>query len=284
MWRIIDVLTWCEKKFKSIGIETSRLDSEILVAHALNFNRLQLYLNYDRPLTKLELANIKNLIKKRIKRIPVAYIIGKKEFMGLDFNVIQGVFIPRPETEILVEYLIDEIKKRNLRHGIDVCAGTGCIGISLMYYCKNLKMKFLEVEPDSFKCLVTNIEKFSLNQNAICIKHDILDFNFNSKVDFVVSNPPYIPENEILELEPEVSKYHKKISLNGGKDGLKYYPVIISKFKKNLNPQGLIAFEVGYNQAEKVKSLLQQHGFITKVIKDYQGILRHVIGYKTLLS
>ena len=286
-WSVLKVIQWTSQKFKDVGIPSFRLDSELLIAHALDKRRIDLYINYNQPLDKEELASIRKLIQMRLKRIPVSHIIGKREFMSLSFKVARNVFIPRPDTEILVEFLIDNIDQllgnKTTISAVDMCTGTGCIGISLMHYIKSIQhIEFLEKDPEAISCLTENCKRHLKDRDYKIRECDVLQSDLNlDQYDLITCNPPYIPDAEIEELEPEVRLYHSRLSLSGSEDGLEYYRKLSPVLFNALNDTGVLVMEIGIGQHDDVSNFFKTAGFTgIKTLKDLNGVERHVIGKK----
>ena len=203
-------------------------------------------------------------IKKAADGMPVAYILGKREFYSLDFIVTPDVLIPRPDTEILVDEIIPFAKDKRI---LDICAGSGCIGISIS---KNAPCDLTMIDI-SEKALAVAKENCRINGvEAKFIRADILNDEIKGEFDIIVSNPPYIESNVVLGLDRNVRDFEPKIALDGGIDGLTFYPVICQKAKRMLTEGGMIAFEIGYNQGKAVSEIMKNSGFKdVMIIKDF---------------
>ena len=282
---IKEVLVNTEKYFKKNDIDNPRLDAEVLLAELLDMERIKLYVNFDYPLNDEEISQYRKMIKKRAKHIPVAYITGHKEFMSLDFFVNQNVLLPRPETEILVEYLIDYFQEKDMERVniVEVGTGSGAIMVSLGHYLENAKILGVEIEPGAIEVTRKNIDKYSLGDSLKVTQGDLLKPLIKreiSNVDLLVSNPPYISEDEMDNLPPEVKKEPEK-ALYGGREGIDIYKDLIPQSKKVLKDKGMIALEIGYTQADAVKKILQENNFKNiEVRKDYADKDRFIIAYK----
>ena len=276
--KIKDVLKKAVEKLKKAGIETPVLDAQILLSYILKIPRWKLIIKENEELPQEIVEKFFNFVEKRANRIPVAYITGEKEFYGLPFKVEKDVLIPRPETEILVEEVLKRIKNIKNPVGIEVGIGSGCISISLLKNKPDLKMIATDISEKAVKIAKENAKIHKVDKRLFIIKTDKLK-GVKGKYDFIVSNPPYIPQNEYESLQPEVKKEPKE-ALIAKDEGLEFYKDIISEGYKLLKENGFFAFEVGYNQAEKVEKLLQKKGLKTEKVKDLQGIYRVVIGEK----
>ncbi len=282
---IKEVLVNTEKYFKKNDIDSPRLDAEVLLAELLGMERIKLYVNFDYPLKDKEISKYREMIKKRAQHIPVAYIIGHKEFMSLDFDVNQNVLLPRPETEILVEYLIDYFQEKDMDsiNIVEVGTGSGAIMVSLGHYLDNARILGVEIEEGAIEVTRQNIDKFNLEDRLKVTKGDLLNPLIKreiSNVDLLVSNPPYISEEDMDKLPPEVKQEPDK-ALYGGREGLDIYKDLIPQARKVLKDNGMIALEIGYNQAEAVSNILKENNFKDlELRKDYADKDRFIIAYK----
>ena len=255
------------------GIESARLDAEVLMADLLDMERINLYVKYDYPLKNNEIDTYREMIKQRAKRIPVAYITETKEFMSLEFKVKEGVLIPRPDTENLVETVIDYCQQNELQSPqiIDVGTGSGAIAVSLAHYLSESKVVGVDLSAQALKIARQNMEKHELSERMSILKSDLLAEFIKREIkgiDIIVSNPPYISEAEMEELPPEVKK-EPKTALEAGEDGLDYYRRLIPEAEKVLKKGGKIFLEIGYQQAEAVSSLFGEKWSQIEVKKDY---------------
>lgn len=222
----------------------------------------------------------KDLLKKRLSGEPLQYILGEWEFFGLPFKVGPGVLIPRPDTEIVVETALKLLRGQKNPKALDVCAGSGCIGVALAVHC-GAEVTFIEKSPDAIRFLKENV---ALNEvNAKIVECDVLqspDFGTKEPIDLIVSNPPYIRSDVIESLSVEV-KREPKMALDGGDDGLKFYREITKKAAVALKENGQLVFEIGFDQAKEVTEILRLNGFKDiNTIKDYGGNDRVVYGTK----
>lgn len=270
------------KTLKDNGIDTARLDAELLLGNVIGKERLYLITHKEESVEQKQCDEFFDMIEKRRKKMPVKYILGKCEFMGIDLHVEEGVLIPRDDTELLVEEVLKNIGEDEEKQVCDLCCGSGAIGISIAYLRKNIKVDLLDYYPIPEKVTLINIEKHNLQDRVSFIKSDLLDVSIKNskKYDIIVSNPPYIEEEEIEKLMDDVQKYEPHTALSGGTDGLDFYRRIVSQSREVLKESGILAFEIGYNQGEAVKSLMEKAYFKeVRVIKDFASLDRIVIGY-----
>lgn len=269
------------KILKDNNIETYILDTQLLLGKVLEKDKLYLITHRDEEIGKEDENSFFDLLDKRKEKMPIKYILGESEFMGLDFYLEEGVLIPRGDTEILVEEVLKLISENDHSKVCDLCCGSGAIGIALAYYRKNIKVDAIDYYDTPQKVTIENIKRHSLQERVNFIKSDLLGKVIESgkKYDYLVSNPPYIREDVIETLMDDVKKYEPHNALSGGKDGLDFYKRIIKESKYVLNSNGILAFEIGYDQAEDLEELMKEENFINiKVIKDLAGLDRVIIG------
>ncbi|MBP3906735.1 MAG: peptide chain release factor N(5)-glutamine methyltransferase [Peptostreptococcaceae bacterium] len=264
--------------------DTPKLDIEILLSKALgDVDRLYIHLNLHKELTKEQLDSFNEMIQDRLKGRPIAYIVNNREFMGLDFYVEEGVLIPRPDTEPLVEEVIELVKgKENLKI-VDIGTGSGAITVSLAKYIKDCQVYSLDISDKALSIGLKNAISNEVEDKINFIKSNIFSGieDKGLKLDVIVSNPPYIRRADIETLHTQVKDYEPYIALEGGEDGLDFYRDITRESVKYLKDKGILAFEVGHDQAEDVSEILKHNGYTNIYTKkDLQGIDRVVIGFK----
>lgn len=265
------------------GIDEARLDAEVLLAHVLDVRRLYLYVRLDLELVDEDVNTYKNLVRRRAAHIPVAQLTSVKEFMGLEFNITPHVLIPRPETEIMVQTSIEILGrlKRSLNVA-DIGVGSGAIAVSILHYLDGVTVDAVDISPEAIECARSNAEKFSVSDRINLIEGDLLEPLSGRTYDAIVSNPPYIPTAIIDELQPEVSRYEPRLALDGGPDGLKHYKRLVDGAAPLLKPNAFLALEVGVDQSEPVRQMLEANGQFDRIemIWDLIGIERIVLAYK----
>lgn len=278
-----EALENANKILKSSEIDSYILDSQLILAKVINKDRLFVMVNKNYELSKEAGAEFNKLISLRSEKMPVKYILHETEFMGIKLYIDNGVLIPRPDTEILCETVIECIKKKKFKSICDVCCGSGAIGISIAKYIQDIKVDCMDISDKAYDITAVNIKNMELNDKVGIIKCDLLNHALTNgiKYDVIVSNPPYIKTSEIDTLMKDVRDYEPHLALDGGEDGLYFYRQIIFQSKNVLNKNGLIAFEIGFDQGETVSRLLIENNFSqVKVIKDLEGLDRVVIAYK----
>lgn len=281
---IRDIIIKYSKELEKIS-DTPRLDVEIFLQKALgDVDRIYIHLNLNKELTKEQYDEFLGYINDRINGRPVAYIVGNREFMGLDFFVKEGVLIPRPDTETLVEEIIELCKNKNEEINIiDIGTGSGAITVSLAKYIENSKITSLDISDIPLEVGKINAVNNGVGDRIEFLKSDVFTAikNTEKKFDIIVSNPPYIPKKDIETLHTQVKDYEPYNALEGGEDGLDFYRQITEESVQYLKQGGILAYEVGHDQAEDVSKIMKHHGYdkiYTK--KDIQGIDRVVIGFK----
>ena len=279
IWTIGRILQWTEQYFQSKGMDTPRLDGEVLLSHVLGKNRIYLYTNYDQPLEQEELNRFRPLVIERAKGHSVASLTGTKDFMGLTFSVNDKVLIPRPDTETLVEYVLHTYHQQDSIRILDMCTGPGTILLSLLHYLPTATGMGLDISRDALVVAEKNQEAFNLENRSEFHESDMFFYleKNDELFDVIVSNPPYIRLEDKSILSPDVLN-EPHIALFGGEDGLDFYRQLAKECVKYLKPYGLVAFEVGYDQAEDVKSLLESVGAYVNIsfVADLSGINRVV--------
>lgn len=263
--------------------DTPRLDVEILLQKALGgVDRLYIHLNLSKELEIEQEEIFSRFIEERLKGRPIAYIVNNREFMGLDFYVKEGVLIPRPDTEILVEEIIELCKGKDDLDILDIGTGSGAITVSLAKYIEKSRLTSLDISEIALEIAKKNAKSNGVIDKINFIKSDLFQqiVGTNLKFDIIVSNPPYIRKRDIDELHTQVKDYEPYNALEGGIDGLDFYRNITEQSKNYLKPGGILAYEVGHDQAEEVVKIMQNNGYNKIYIKkDLQGIDRVVIGF-----
>lgn len=276
-----EALTKAYEILKSVNIDTYILDSQLILQKVLKKDKLFIMLNRNFNVSKEEEEEYFKLIELRRCKMPVKYILGKCEFMGLTFNIKEGVLIPRGDTEALVEEVISRIKENGYREICDVCCGSGAIGISIGKFIENTNVYCYDISDIACEVTKENIEKLQVNNRVSVFKSDLLNeaISNNRKFDVIVSNPPYIRNDVIPTLMDDVKKYEPLLALSGGEDGLKFYRKITMQSLCVLKKGGILAFEIGYDQRNDVESILIDNGYKDiQCIKDLAGMDRVVIG------
>lgn len=246
------------------------LDVQLILCHLLKKDKIYLFLHKDEVVDETTVKKFYEMAEKRNSGYPLQYMINSQEFMSLDFFVQEGVLIPRPDTETLVEKIIDIVNKGHLKDKeikiLDIGAGSGAIGLSLAYHLKNTRVTLIDISERAVETTMENIKRFKLD-NASVVYGDIFEENkvFDSKYEIVVSNPPYIERSTISELQTEVSVYEPKTALDGGMDGLDFYRRIVHVFKGIHERDGILSVEIGSNQRQEVMKIFQDACIFKKI-------------------
>ena len=276
---IFELINSASKKLKSKNISSYRLDSEILISKVLGKKREEILINDHQAVKQTEIEEFSNLIERRLLKEPIAYITGEKEFWSKSFEVNRSTLIPRPETELLIEKLIEIYKYKKIDI-LDVGTGTGCILISLLSELKNSFGVGIDISKSALKIANQNAKKNEvINRAKFMLKS--IESNYDKKFDLIVSNPPYVKRVDLKNLVEDVKNYEPKLALDGGNDGLDVIKKVIYKSKEILKVNGRLALEISGEQKYKVSEILFKNNFrLENIIKDYNRIYRVLISKK----
>lgn len=269
------------KILNEVNIDTARMDATLILGKVLDKDRLYLLMNKDEKVNRTKETLFFNLINERKDKKPIKYILGSTEFMGLDLFVKEGVLIPRGDTEVLVEEVLKYIGNDDKLEVLDLCSGSGAIGLALAYFRKNITVEEVDYFPVPEEVTKKNIKRLELEERVTFYRSDLLENSIErGKVyDIIVSNPPYIREAVIKTLMDDVKDYEPHTALSGGEDGLVFYRRIINDSIKVIKEGSILAFEIGHDQGEEVKELMENKDYKNvRVIKDLAGHDRVVIG------
>ena len=282
IWTVKDVLSWTVNYLKKKGFEDPKLDVEYLLAFVLKTTRMNLYLQLDRPMSQKELSVFKQLVKKRLQHVPIQYITRRAYIWKYEFFVDEGVFIPRRETEILIEVAISSLKRAESSFILDVGCGTGCVILSILKDLEHIRGIAVDISKKAMEVFRKNVKALGVGNRVEGVVGDVFEvFSENSKFDAVVSNPPYIKSEEIERLALEIKYHEPKEAIDGGKDGLSFIRKLVKFAYPRIKEGGFLALEVGYNQSKAVKFLMEHTGFKKiRMEKDLSGIERVVQGWK----
>ena len=261
-------------------IKTAQLDSEIILSKIVNLNRAQLLTNLDKKLSYQQLKNFKNLIERRKKREPVAYILNKKEFWKKNFQVNSDVLIPRPDTEVLVEQVLKYLPLHSSKSILEIGTGSGCIILSVLAERKKCYAKAIDISKKALKVANCNA-KIQHLKNRIEFIYSSIDKFYVGKYDIILSNPPYIKSTSIKSLGDEIRFYEPKIALDGGYDGYSLIREVVKKSSYLIKTGGKLFLEIGHEQIYEVKKLLKENQFyVNNVAKDLKNINRCIVSTK----
>ena len=262
---------------KKNKIKSHIIDTELLLSSVSGKSREKFLLNSNLEMSQTQIRSFNNLINRRaLRKEPIAYLINKKEFWSMNFNVCKDVLIPRPETEILVETVANYFKGRN-PFILDIGTGSGCIIISLLQEFKNSKGVAIDISNKALKIAIKNSRIYNTSNRIKFINASISNFN-SFKFDLIVSNPPYIARHQLKNLDVGIKRFEPKLALDGGNDGLDVMRKVIYKSRKILKNNGMLAIEIGNGQYKKVSQILKLNKFKEKfLINDYKDNIRCIL-------
>ena len=269
------------RQLRESGVEASTLEARELVCFGTGKSREELVRDSRLYASPEREAQVRRLVERRMAGEPVAYLIGEWEFYGLPLDISQDVLIPRADTEVLAEQAIAYIQTLGECRVLDLCAGSGCVGLAIASRCPQARVVLGDINDNALKICRQNIRRNNLSARVMPVQADAREKPARSLGEFqcIVSNPPYIPTGDIAGLEPSVRDYEPHMALDGGADGLDFYRSITRDWREALVPGGRLYFEVGLGQADPVLRLMRSQGFgDLQVIKDHHKIPRVVLG------
>lgn len=280
--KTFDLLKKTESILRLSGVSSPRLESELLLAYTLECSRPDLYGSKFDEISQESAENFLDLIKRREKKEPIAYLLGTKEFMGISFKVTRATLIPRPETELLVTALEESLKKTDHEQSIlDLGTGTGCIALSLAYRNPSVKVSAVDFSEKALHVAKENAKNLGLFSRVSFLKRDILDPRFWDELPrfhILVSNPPYIGESEANDLAKDVLDYEPRTALFAENEGLAFYEIFAKNAKKLLHENGLFFLELSPIIYEAVIKIFEENSWVLKeTIRDYTGHNRHIV-------
>ncbi|MEZ6062859.1 MAG: peptide chain release factor N(5)-glutamine methyltransferase [Planctomycetaceae bacterium] len=265
VWTVRRILGWTTDFLKQKGIESARLEAELLLACARNCQRIRLYTDFESPLTDDERSRMRSFVQRRAKREPLAYITGHREFYGRDFAVGPGVLVPRPETEALIDVCLEHIPVDQPSRLVEIGFGSGCIAVTLAKQRPQCSVTATDVSDDALKFATANVQHHQVMDRVRLLSGSlfapITADGGEAGFDGIVSNPPYIPDDELAGLQPEVSEHEPAVALAAGADGLDVVRPLIATAPSVLKPGGWIALEVDPSQCSAVAAMLDDCGF-----------------------
>jgi len=281
IWHVLELLEWTTGYFEKHNIPNPRLDAEVLLGHLLDKSRLQLYLHFDMPVFQNDLTVLRELIKKRVARTPISYLTNCKEFMSLDFYVDERVLIPRPETEFIVEKILDTEQDTSQRI-LEIGTGSGVIATALAVNRPEWEIIATDISHDALEVAQKNTDEHECAERITLLHGNLfepLNHLNSSHFNWIVSNPPYVKTCEHDTLCSDIRDYEPHIALFAGEDGLSIIRSLIAEAPNFLYPKGILIFEIGDTQAEPVRDLLQEQPAYKdyEFIKDYAEIERVVV-------
>jgi release factor glutamine methyltransferase len=282
VWTIGRVVRWAADDFRTRGIENPRLEAEILLASALGLERMRVIIEPERPLVGNELARYRDMIQRRRKGEPVAYILGQREFYGRVFKLDRRVLVPRPDTEILVEVALVRTARCSMSARVlDLCTGSGCVAITLAAERPTLRVDAVDLSADAITVARENAIRLGAVFPVRWLVGDLFAPIDAEGYDLITANPPYIPESEIATLPADIRAFEPHAALSGGADGLEVTRRIVRDAPRFLGESGVLAVEIGSGQGDQVAGLFAEAGFVdVERKKDYGGHERVVSGVR----
>jgi release factor glutamine methyltransferase len=260
-WTIRRTLAWTSEDFASRGIPSPRLDAELLISHALDCDRIDLYLNMERPLANPELGRVRTLVERRRRREPVAYILGEREFYGRRFRVDPSVLIPRPDTETLVERLFDAVPADFGGRFLELGTGSGAIAVTVAVERPRLRIQATDISSAALSIARQNARLHDVESRMDFHDGDLFEaLDTEGAYDVICFNPPYVSSADWDGLAPEIVQYEPKAALDGGADGLDFYRRTLASVDEWLAPSGILLLEVGQGQVNPVLELVRANG------------------------
>ena len=259
-WTILNLIRWTDERFRKEGLTTPRLDAEVLLAETLGVDRVGLYTHFDQPVQPRELTRFKKLIQRRLRREPVAYIVGQREFWSLNFIVTPDVLIPRPETEILVMEALKvlsqpEQTKRRIRI-LEMGTGSGAISVALAKELPSASVVATDLSEKALSIAEENALRNGVRERILFLQGDLFDpLEKGSIFELIITNPPYIPQDFFPSLPPEVRDFEPRVALDGGRDGLTFFRRVLPRLGEYLSPEGWVLAEIGAGQDQKVREI-----------------------------
>jgi release factor glutamine methyltransferase len=280
---LLHLLTITRNYFSEKGIESARLDAELLLGHCLGLDRVGLYLEHDRPLQEQEVQAYRELVRRRAAHEPVAYITGRRDFWTLTLEISRGVLIPRPETEVLVERALKFLAALDIAHPrvLDIGTGSGAIALALAAEMPNIAVTALDASVEAVTCARDNAERLGFSGRVRVEQAQFPDAcpQDAGLYDLIVSNPPYIASGDIEGLAPDIREYEPRMALDGGVDGLDVYRRWVPHILPLLKKGGALMLEIGHDQGVAVSGLLAGFGHVSgiEVVRDYARLERVVM-------
>ena len=278
--KIYNAINKASELLKESGIISSKLDSEILISKVLGAERSNIILNISKELTEKEISIYNKLIQQRCKRKPIAYLTKKKEFWKYEFYVSKNVLIPRPDSELIVEKVLEFTKNKQSKNLLEIGVGSGCIILSILKEKNNFYGTGIDISKKSLQTCRINSDNLGVFNRLKLFKSDIDNFKYG-KYDLIISNPPYIKKFDLKNLDKDVLNYEPQSALNGGLDGLSTIKKVINNSTKLIKKNGILVLEIGFNQAKEVKEILRKKDFFVKeVFKDLAKNNRCIVSIK----
>ncbi|MCE2803854.1 MAG: peptide chain release factor N(5)-glutamine methyltransferase [Gemmataceae bacterium] len=270
-WTVARLLEWTTGRFKERGIDSPRLEAEILLACALGIRRIDLYVRHDQIVDDAGRARFRDMVRRRQEGCPTAHIVGKKEFYSLDFAVSPATLIPRPDTELLVDEALRQAKPLTEPLIADIGTGTGCVAVALAHRLPKARIVAVDISPEALETARGNATRLGVADRVDFRLGDLLAPLAGLRPDLIVSNPPYIPTNDIAGLDPGVRDHEPALALDGGPDGLRVIERLAEQALSLLAPGGRLLVEIGAGQEEGARGVLTRAGFTVESVRKDGG-------------
>ena len=273
-WTVARLLDWTAKYLAEKGSESPRLDTEVLLAHSLACKRIDLYTRHDEVVTEDSRLRFKALIRQRVEGCPVAYLVGRKEFYSVEFEVSRAVLIPRPDTETVVEECLKLAKPMAEPTVLDIGTGSGCLAVAVAKYCKQARVTAVDISAEALQVAARNAAKHGVAERIRFARGDLFaPLADGEAFDFILSNPPYIPRDDIAGLAPGVRDFEPHMALDGGRDGLEMLGRLVTGAAARLKPSGYLIVEIGAPQEKPARARMEAvPGFeLAKTVHDSAG-------------
>ena len=286
-WTIQKLLNWTTEYFTDKGLDSPRLSAELLLSHVVGLKRIELYTQFDKPVSRQQLDRLHDLVKRAGQNEPICYLVGKTEFYSLELDITPDCMIPRPETELLAERAIEFLRTRTGKQFIcDLCTGSGCVAAAIAVNFPNSRLIATDISDAALNIAAKNIEKHQLKERIKLLCGDLFDPIISGldveKFDLIVCNPPYVSADEFEKLGKNVKDYEPRLALFAGDDGLDIYRRIAERVDAFLKPDGALMLEAGYSQGQAVRELLEQANCFSEITieKDFSNNDRIAIARK----
>jgi release factor glutamine methyltransferase len=279
-WTVRRILEWTSGYFTRKNLDAPRLSAELLLSHVLNAPRIQLYTQYDRPLSDEELSRMRSLVQRASEEEPIAYLTGRAHFFNLEFDVTRDVLIPRPDTETLVENVLQTVRHQSgleTPRIVDLCTGSGCIAAALAHHLKSATVLAIDISPAAVAVARKNIERLGLAQRVIVEQGDLFEPLLRmvdvQPFDLIVANPPYIRTSDLETLDKSVRDYEPVTALDGGLDGLSLHRRILDESPQRLVSGGRIYLEIAFDQGDLAREIASGREMFdeVRILKDFGG-------------
>ena len=280
VWTVRRILEWTSGFFTRKNLDAPRLSAELLLAHVLAAPRIKLYTEYDRPLSEDELSRMRSLVQRAAEEEPIAYLTGRAHFFNLEFEVTRDVLIPRPDTETLVENVLQTVRHQpglEAPRVVDLCTGSGCIAAAVAQHLKSATVLAIDISPAAVAVARRNVERLELAGRVVIEQGDLFE-PLCRMVDvqpfhLILANPPYIRSSEVAKLDRSVREYEPTQALDGGADGLDLHRRILDEAADRLVPGGRVFLEIAFDQGDLARDAAAEYGAYTgaRILKDFGG-------------